>query len=256
MTAGRDDDTRVACWCCRLLVSRGVRQTLRKHELGHTLSHADATSQFRPLCLRKRPYIGGFVIVYLTSMYSIGPRLLADASRLVGGTLYRQRSFGPTSLLARTAIAVTPPPWFLWLPLADFPQRSFAGGVMEALRKFVLRQNVVGMTTPPVLRGAQSLVGMTGASDVTAAARWGAVLGLTAFWFIGALRVEATRGVRRRGEGPWSANGATMSECHCGLSAALFGCLTVCPLCGDCCFILLACATQLDLVHASFGLLR
>lgn len=55
---------------------------------------------------------------------------------------------------------------------------------MEAMRKFVLRQNVVGMTTPPVLRGVQSLVGMTGTSDVTAAARWGAVLGLTAFWFI------------------------------------------------------------------------
>lgn len=147
------------------------------------------------------------------------------------------RSFGPTSLLARSAIAVTPPPWFLWLPLADFPQRSFAGGAMEALRKFVLRQNVVGMTTPPVLRGAQSLVGMTGASDVTAAARWGAVLGLTAFWFIGALRVEATRGVRRGGEHPWSEFGSTMSGCHCRLSAALFGCLTVCSLCGDCCCV-------------------
>lgn len=60
---------------------------------------------------------------------------------------------------------------------------------MEAMRKFVLRQNVVGMTTPPVLRGVQSLVGMAGTSDVTAAARWGAVLGLTAFWFIGALRL-------------------------------------------------------------------
>lgn len=58
------------------------------------------------------------------------------------------------------------------------------------MRKFVLRQNVVGMTTPPVLRGVQSLVGMTGTSDVTAAARWGAVLGLTAFWFIGTLRLR------------------------------------------------------------------
>ncbi|GAB0497595.1 hypothetical protein MMPV_008930 [Pyropia vietnamensis] len=55
---------------------------------------------------------------------------------------------------------------------------------MDALRKLVLRQNVVGMTTPPIFRGVQSLVGMTGTSDVTAAARWGAVLGLTAFWFI------------------------------------------------------------------------
>lgn len=70
---------------------------------------------------------------------------------------------------------------------------------MEALRKFVLRQNVVGMTTPPVLRGAQTLVGMTGASDMTAAARWGAVLGLTAFWFIGALPFgcDEVCGVRR-----------------------------------------------------------
>lgn len=71
---------------------------------------------------------------------------------------------------------------------------------MEAMRKFVLRQNVVGMTTPPILRGVQSLVGMTGTSDVTAAARWGAVLGLTAFWFIGALRLG---GDARRCAGWW-----------------------------------------------------
>ncbi|OSX79081.1 hypothetical protein BU14_0087s0028 [Porphyra umbilicalis] len=55
---------------------------------------------------------------------------------------------------------------------------------MEALRKVVMRQNVLSMTTPPVLRGAQALVGAAGTADVGAAARWGAVLGLTAFWFI------------------------------------------------------------------------
>lgn len=85
------------------------------------------------------------------------------------------------------AIAAAPPPWSVLTSPVVLPVSPLPGGTMEAMRKFVLRQNVVGMTTPPVLRGVQSLVGMTGTSDVTAAARWGAVLGLTAFWFIGAL---------------------------------------------------------------------
>lgn len=61
-------------------------------------------------------------------------------------------------------------------------------GLMESVRKFVMRQNFKSMTTPAVLDGAQTLVGMTGGADVAAAVRWGAVLGLTAFWFVGTWR--------------------------------------------------------------------
>jgi hypothetical protein len=72
---------------------------------------------------------------------------------------------------------------------------------MSAMREVVRKLNLNGSTTPAVLGAAQSVVRSIGATEIAAAARWGGVVGLVAFWF-----VEPYDFIRSLREGPEDAN--------------------------------------------------
>lgn len=56
--------------------------------------------------------------------------------------------------------------------------------IMSALHSFIRKINLTQMNVPEVLIIGQGLAKKVAPQDVAAAARWGGVVGLTAFWFI------------------------------------------------------------------------
>lgn len=55
---------------------------------------------------------------------------------------------------------------------------------MSALQSFVRKLNFSGTNVPRVLGMAQGIVTKVGAGELAAAARWGGMVGLVAFWFV------------------------------------------------------------------------